>query len=82
MDINLEKENRNGYYDIIDDQIEINGIKVNGKLYKVVLGAGYGMQETFNLYKDDKGKWVNNLLYETVPLLYDSIRAEIDKLER
>lgn len=77
----LPENNRSGYYNAFPDIIDLVNKKIEGVNYKVTLGAGYGLQETFNVYKDDKNQWVVYPL-EGDPKIHDEIRKEIDKIEK
>jgi hypothetical protein len=76
----LPRANRSGYYNTFPASITLGDKKIDGTHYKVVIDAGYGSQETFNVYKDDNCKWVVYPL-EDEPIIHDEIRKEIDKIE-
>ena len=80
IDFNLEDSKRSGYYTVLSDTFtEQSGKENKGIVYKVILAAGPGRQETYFVHKE-KGKWKINLL-ESEPMLCDEIRSEIDKIE-
>ncbi|MBL0182499.1 MAG: hypothetical protein IPP96_09425 [Chitinophagaceae bacterium] len=79
IDINLEWSKRSGHYNAWPDTIMENDKEIKGTVYKVILGAGAGKQETYFVHKGND-HWVINPL-ESEPLLCDEIRSEIDRIE-